>query len=182
MMVDGGFAGLLHLLVSRNAEGSPILAEQGTCLLEMEGDIGINALLTNVKYPIVITDASIAARFSTNCHLFTPLSIPVHRGSGVSQRGKHSMKIYRAKQRLTYNFFVTNGQLTEYWQSLICASLILHRAADGDILIAIAPIFGQALPNPLGAFRYDVEIQVAPSLYHQPCLSTPFIGILDKEI
>ncbi len=73
---------LWHLLVSRNAEGSTVLTEQGTCLLEVEGDIGIKALLTNVKYPIVIAYAGIAARLSANRHLFTPLSIPVHRGIG----------------------------------------------------------------------------------------------------
>ena len=48
MMVDGGFAGLLHLLISRNPEKTAIFAEQGTCLLEMEGDVGIDALLSDV--------------------------------------------------------------------------------------------------------------------------------------
>ena len=57
---------LWHLLVSRNAEGSTVLTEQGTCLLEVEGDIGIKALLTDAKYPFIITDAGISARFSAN--------------------------------------------------------------------------------------------------------------------
>ena len=92
------------------------------------------------------------------------------------------MKIYRAKQWLTYNLLMSYWQFEEHRQSLISAPLILHRAADSDILIAIAPVFGQTLPNSLWTFRYDVEIQVAPSLYHQPCLFSPFIGILDEEI
>ena len=92
------------------------------------------------------------------------------------------MKIYRAKQWLTYNLLMSYWQFEKHRQSLISAPLILHRTADSDILIAIAPVFGQALPNPLGAFCHDVEMQVAPSLYHQPCLFAPFVGILDKEI
>ena len=79
---DIGTSGLRHLLTTGNAIKTAVLSEQCPRLLEVEGDIGIKALLTNVKYPIVIAYAGIAARLSANRHLFTPLSIPVHRGIG----------------------------------------------------------------------------------------------------
>ena len=92
------------------------------------------------------------------------------------------MEIYRAKQRLTYNLLVSYGQFLEDWQTLICASLVLHRAADGHILIAVTPILWQTLCDTLWSLRNHVEMEVTPSLYHQPCIFPPFVRFLDEEI
>ena len=102
---------LTHLLITGYMVNSAILAERGSGLLEVEWHIGLDALFTDVEHPLIVTDTGISSRLATDSDLLTPLSIPVHRGSGVSQRGKHSMKIYRAKQRLTYNFLVTDGEV-----------------------------------------------------------------------
>ena len=92
------------------------------------------------------------------------------------------MEIYRAKQRLTYNLLVSYRQFLEDWQTLICASLVLHRAADGHILIAVTPILWQTLCNTLWSLRNHVEMEVTPSLYHQPCIFPPFVRFLNEEI
>ena len=92
------------------------------------------------------------------------------------------MEIYRAKQRLTYNLLVSYGQFLEDWQTLICASLVLHRAADGHVLVAHSPVLWQTLSNTLWSLRNHVEMEVAPSFDHQPCIFSPFICFLDEEI
>ena len=48
---------LLHLLVPRDIVQTAILAEVRTRLLEMEGNISCDALLTDAGYPGIITDA-----------------------------------------------------------------------------------------------------------------------------
>ena len=88
MEIDGSFVRLCHLLVARDIVDSAILAEVCSCLLEVEGDIGCHALLSDVEHPFVIADTGITSGLASNSNLFTPLSIPVNRGSGVSQRGK----------------------------------------------------------------------------------------------
>ena len=113
---DIGASGLRHLLTAGNAIQTAILSEQCSRLLEVEGDIGIDGLMTD-------------------------------------------------------------RQFTKDEQSLVCTFLILYRAADGHVVVPPSPILWQTLKNPLWTFRYDVEIQVAPSLYHQPCLFAPFVGI-----
>lgn len=71
-MVDGSFTGLCHLLISRNVEKTAILAEQGSSLLEVEGNIGINALLTDGEYPIIVAYAGITARLTSDSYLIAP--------------------------------------------------------------------------------------------------------------
>ena len=72
MEIDGCFVGLRHLLIARNIVDSPILTEVCSRLLEIERNIGFDALLTNAKHPFVIADTGITARFSANSHLFNP--------------------------------------------------------------------------------------------------------------
>ena len=48
MEIDGSFVGLCHLLVARDIVDSAILTEMCSCLLEVERDIGIDTLFSNV--------------------------------------------------------------------------------------------------------------------------------------
>ena len=77
---------------------------------------------------------------------------------------------------------MTNRQFTKDGQSLVCTTLILHRAADGDIFIAIAPILWQTTGYPLWPLGDDVEVQVTPTLNHQPSFFAPSITLIDKEV
>lgn len=63
---------LLHLLVSRDVVHTTILTEMGTSLLEVERHVGSDTLLTDTKYPGIITETGFRARLATNCDLFTP--------------------------------------------------------------------------------------------------------------
>ena len=97
---------LLHLLVPRDIVQTAILAEVRSRLFEVKRHIGSDALLTDADHLGIITDTGFRARLAANRHLFTPLSVPVNRGSGISRRGKPSMEIYWAKQWLTDNGLV----------------------------------------------------------------------------
>lgn len=174
--------GLCHLLISWYDIQSAVLLKMCASLLEVERDTGLDTLFTDVEYPVIVTDTGLASRLAADSHLLASLGIPAHRGSGISQRGKHSMKIYRAKQRLTYNLLMPYGQLKEDGQTLICATLVLHGAADGHILIAFAPVLWQTLSDTLRSLRNHVEMEVTTSFDHQPRIFTPFISFLDEEI
>ena len=50
---------LIHLLVSRNVIEFAILKKMRSCLFEVERNIGIDALFTNVEHPIVITHTGV---------------------------------------------------------------------------------------------------------------------------
>lgn len=157
---------LRHLLVSRNIIESAILTEMCSCLLEVERDIGVYTLFSDIEHPIIVADTGIIARLTADCYLLTPLSIPVNRGNGVSQRGKQSMEVYRTKQRLTYNLLMSYRQFKKYRQTLICTFLVLHRAANGDVFVTISPILWQTLSNTFWSLRNHEEMQVISSFYH----------------
>ena len=77
---------------------------------------------------------------------------------------------------------MADGQISEDWQSLICAPLVLDRAADSHVLIAVAPVSWQTLDDTLRTLRDHIEMQVAPTPHHQPSLVAPLICLLDEEI
>jgi len=53
---------LFHLLVPGDIVQTAILAEVRTCLLEVEGDIGYDTLLTDAEHPGIITNTGFRAR------------------------------------------------------------------------------------------------------------------------
>ena len=73
---------LAHLLVTGNMVKTAFFEERGSGLLEVEWHIGLDALFTDVQHPVIVTDTGITSRLATDGDLLTPLSIPVHRGSG----------------------------------------------------------------------------------------------------
>ena len=119
--------GLAHLFFSWNIIGTPIHAEVGTCLFEVEGDISFDTLFSDIEYPIVVADTGIIAGLTTDCHLFTP-------------RAKLVMEVDGFQNGFTNNLLMSDGEFSEYRQTFICSPLILHRATDGDVFIAVAPI------------------------------------------
>ena len=77
---------------------------------------------------------------------------------------------------------MADGQVSEDGQSLICAPLVLYRAADGHVFIAVAPVSWQTLSDTLGPLRDHIEAEVAPTPHHQPSLFAPLICLLDEEV
>ena len=155
--------------MSRNVVDSAIFAETCASLLEEERNARFLALATDVENPIVVAHARIVARLSADGYLFAPAR-------------KFSTKIDRLEQRLANYRFVTDWQRAEQRQSLVYTALILHCATDSYVLVAITPIVGQGLENPLRTLCYYEETEVATQLHHLPCLGAPLVGLFDKEI
>ena len=65
---------LKHLLITGNMVNSAILAERGSGLLEVEWHIGLDALLTDVEHPLIVTDTGISSRLATDSDLLVFLS------------------------------------------------------------------------------------------------------------
>ena len=160
---------LAHLLVTGNLIKSAILAECSSGLLEVERHIGLDALFSDVEHPVIVTNTGIVSRLAAYGYL-------------LDTGAKFIMEVDGFQQRLTYNFLVPYGQFLEDWKTLICASLVLHRATDGHVLVAHSPILGQTLSDTLWSLRNHVEMEITPSFYHQPCIFSPFVCFLDEEI
>ena len=126
-------------------------------------------MITDAEYPIIFADTGITAKLATNGYLIAP-------------RAKSIVEVVGLQQRFTNDGLVPDRQLTEQWQTLIRATLVLLRAADGDVFVAVAPILRQILENPFWAFHDHEEMKVIASLYHYPSIFAPRIGIFDEEV
>ena len=63
---------LTHLLVAGDLIETAVFTESGTRLLEVEGDISLDALLTDIQHPFIVADTGIASRLAADSHLLTP--------------------------------------------------------------------------------------------------------------
>ena len=60
---------LAHLLVTGNLIKSAILAECSSGLLEVERHIGLDALFSDVKHPVIVTNTGIVSRLAAYGYL-----------------------------------------------------------------------------------------------------------------
>ena len=60
--------------------------------------------------------------------------------------------------------------------------LVLHRAADEDIVVAVAPIRRKTLFQTVNPFGEKVEIEVLPLSYHIPTLLPPRVSLFQQEV
>lgn len=77
---------------------------------------------------------------------------------------------------------MTDRQFAIYRQPLVHSPLVFHRAADGDVFIAVAPILRQALENPLRPFCDHEEMQVTAPVNHQSGIFAPLVSFLDEKV
>ena len=135
----------------------------------MEGYTCGDALLSDMEHPVVVADAGVIARFATYRHLFAP-------GAQLT------VEINVFEQWFTDDLLMADWELAEEWQPLIRTPLVFHRATDGDVFVAFAPVVGETLPYALRAFCDHKETQVAASSYHQPGFISPLVCILNEEV
>ena len=68
-VVDVGLVGLAELEGTAHIVHLAVLDKTGAGLVETEGHIFLNALATEVEYPVVVAGACLAARFAPCAHL-----------------------------------------------------------------------------------------------------------------
>ena len=73
-------------------------------------------------------------------------------------------------------------KILEYGKPVVSHSLILHRAADDDILITVTPIRRQTALKPIDTLREKIEHTVTSKPHHPPAFRPPLISVLQQEI
>ena len=94
----------------------------------------------------------------------------------------NSSHLLEQKAWLTDDGLMTDGQLAVEWQTFVNSPLVLHRATDGDVFVAVSPIIGQTFENPFWPLCNHEEMQVTSPLNHQPSVFTPLVGFLDEAV
>ena len=75
-----------------------------------------------------------------------------------------------------------DGEGTESGKPIISHLLVLHCTAHDYIVVAVAPVFGNALQESVYTLREEVEPEVVPPLYHLPAFRPPQVSVLEQEI
>ena len=60
--------------------------------------------------------------------------------------------------------------------------LVFHRAAYGDVVIAVPPVTGEAFHEPLYSFGQENKIQVPAFPDHVPAFAAPWVRLPDEKI
>ena len=168
-VVDVGLVRLAELVAPRHAEHFAVLDEVGSGLMETERNVGVDALLPEVQHPTVVARAGAGARFSANGDL---LDAVVQIRSDVDG----------ANERRYDDAFVLDRQRLKDGQPIVGHLLVLHRAADDDVVVAVAPILRDALQEAVDTFGEEVEMEVAPDTHHLPALGPPRVCVLQEEV
>ena len=121
---------LCHLQAAWDVVHATVFSETSARLLEMERHVGRDALLSDAKHPIIVADTGFGPRLASDRNLLTP-------------GAKQTMEMDGSEQRLADDRLVQDGQFAEKRKALVGASLVLHRATDGDMFVAIAPVIWQ---------------------------------------
>lgn len=102
----------------------------GAGLLEMKRHPRRDALFPELLDPRKVAEPGVISRFSARYHF-------------LNGRGQIQREIHPLEKRLTDNEFVPNRGRQKKRQTLLRPLLILGRAADMDVFIAVSPIRGQ---------------------------------------
>lgn len=81
------------------------------------------------------------------------------------------LNVHCLQHGLKNDVFMNNGKRIKERQPLVCLRLVFHGAAHGHILVAVAPVVGDAVHKPLNAFRQKEEPQVRPISHHAPAIN-----------
>ena len=146
-----------------------VFDEVSTRLVETERNLFGDALRTQIQNPIEITWPRPDTGLTTDTHLLYRAIQP--------SRDVHPLKHRRHNDRLMpYRKFL------EYGKPTLGHSLVLHRAADDDILVPVAPVRRQTPFQTVNPFCKEIEHTVAPKAHHFPTFRPPRIRVLQQEI
>lgn len=168
-IVDVGFVGLAELVAALHAVESAILDELSPRLVKAEGDVALHALLSEREDPPIVAGPRLHARLAAHAHL-------LDRSVEVWE------EIYSLKHRRDDDALVLDGQGFENGQPIVGHGLVLDGAAHQHIVVALAPVVGEALHEAVDALGEEIEPEVAPFTHHLPALAAPRVGILEQEV
>ena len=79
-------------------------------------------------------------------------------------------------------FLCLMGKLLKIFSRSSARAWFSHGAADGEVIVSVAPIGRNAVQKALDALGEKQKMQILPFTYHSPALGAPRIGILQQEI
>ena len=161
--------GLAQLVLPLNAIGPAILHEVGAGLVKPEGHPPLHALPPEVEHPIVVARTRIHARLAPDRDL-------------LDRRIKIRQEVYPLEQGSRRDDLMLDGGGEENGQTIIRHRLVLDRASNQHIVVAIAPIIRDTLRETVDALGEEIEHAVTPLAHHAPAVRPPFVGIFQEEI
>ena len=169
LVVDVGFVGLAQLVAAGNAVEVAVLQEVGAGLVEAEGHIGRDALLTEGEDPVVVAGAGVRAGFAAHGD-FLDGPVQVRR------------EVHGRYERRGDDDFVPDWQGLKDGKPIIGHLLVLHRAAYDDVVVAIGPIVRNAFEEAVYALGEKEELEVAAAAHHEPAFLAPGVRVLEQKV
>lgn len=167
--VKAGFACLFLLQVTRNAVEMTIFLVVRTCLVEMEGDLCLQALLAQGYYPVVVADPGSRAGFTTG-HDHMDMGIQI------------GCEIDGSQERFTDYAASPDRHLSEKRQPVIGLFLIFAGGADRDIAKPRSPRRRETSCCPVNALGNDDKMQILALAHYFPDGFSPCICVFHKKI
>lgn len=147
-----------------------VLDEPCPGLLEPERYACFGTDIAKCQYPIEVARANIASGFSTCDYLLRPLANIIW------------CEVDAFQQRFADDNLMPDGGGAVDREAVICPRLVLDGAADGNVVITLAPVGRQALNQTVDTFRDHHKVEVTPYANHLPGLRAPCVGIFYKEV
>ena len=138
-------------------------------LVKAKRNVFLNALPPDIQNPVVIARTRVITRFAADRNLLDAL---------VQIRGNVDF----FEKRRDNNGFVLYGKRSENRKPKVRSVLIFDRAADKNVVIAVAPIIGKPLREPVDTLREEVEQAVRAFFYHLPAIRAPIVRVAKQEI
>ena len=169
LVVDVSLVGLAELVASWNAEHFSVFDEMSTCLMKTKRNVFGNALLPDVKYPVVIAWPCIHSRLSANRY-FLNRFIQIRGEVNGGENGRDD------------DALVLDGERQKNGQTIIDHFLIFHCASHNDIVITLAPVVGHTFHETVDAFGEKEKPEIAPLFHHPPAFGSPLVCIFQEEV
>ena len=147
-----------------------VLDKPTPCSAENKGHVVFRTFIVKALDPFIMARPCAAVIFPVAKNLFD-----------LSRR-KVLLNAYRANERSAHDPLVLEGQIQQNGNSFICSALVLTSDVKHDIFPAVIPIAWQVVSYPFGTFCQQKELHVGALVYDFPCLITPLVGFLQKEI
>ena len=138
--------------------------------MELERDIELRALLPKREDPVVVTWARVGAGFPAGRDFFDFFRVEIYAYIERRQQGSGDDGSVAYRQR------------EKDRQAVVRHLLILHRAADYDVLIAAAPAGRQTFRQTVDALGEEIEEAVLPAADHIPAVLPPWVGIAQQKV
>ena len=150
--------------------GLSVFHEHGAGLDEVEGHAVGAALETERLHPLEMAGTGPVVVLPAAEHLLD------------KSRGEVILRVERADERGRHKAPVLRRGVQENRKALVRPPLVLRRDAEHHILVALTPVCGKTLSEPLRPLGEKEEEYVRALPDDLPRLAPPLVGLLDEEV